>query len=163
MLKSQDPSLSNQELEKFFSQSAPATKLKEFFFTNSLVSLGCHEGQRVIDNKVILGTRLGPETNCLQGVAHEMAHLLEIDNKRMIKSGWGFKYGKKIQIMGQVFHEPLTYQASLRECRTFAFEMLIYEIIGQEYDKKELISPLKYMNDYLHVQAEQMTRDLNFF
>lgn len=139
------------EPDSFFDQSRVHKKLHQLFFQESPVKVGTHEGQRVAEGTVLLGTKLGPTKNSLSGLVHEMGHLLEIDLPRLKQWGWGFSYGPEVEVLGQVFNEPQTYQASLRECRAIALESVIYDLIGYPYNLMELTKALVFMNDYIMV------------
>lgn len=154
--------LNGVEDSKFWNQSPSHQKLWELFFQNQPVKAGKHEGQRVKDNVVLLGTKIGPHSHTLTGLVHEMSHLIEIDNKRAVVDGWGFSYGQEVHILGQVFNEPSTYQASLRETRVIAIEAKIYELIGYTYDIMESVRPLVYMGDFFLVPGTNERERLSF-
>lgn len=136
------------EDSEFWEKSEAHQKTKELFFKNSKVQVGKIEGQAVRESTLILGTSIGPEYGSLWGLAHEMAHLIEIDDKRALRPRWGFYYGPETQAFNGSFNTPTNFKASLREARTMAVQGKIHEMVGLDFELKKDMSALKLMHDF---------------
>jgi hypothetical protein len=77
-----------------------------------------------------------------------MGHFIEIDDGRILKNGWGFYYGKPVQILGRVYYEPTSCKATLRECRAIAIQRKIEEVIGVEDNIQKSLSALIHVHDW---------------
>ena len=150
------------ELDDFWEESEFHKKLYKEFIQQSRVKVGTNEGQKVMDNNLVLGTKSGPKHHCIEALIHEMAHLIEIDDERALKNGWGFSYGKPQEVLGRIYHEPQTYQATMREVKATVIQSKIYAVIGLNYDIKNLLSPLKFMDDFFLVPGEKEEERLDF-
>lgn len=154
--------LNNLEPDSYF-QSTPAhEKLLQLFFQQAPVKVAQHEGQRVLGKTLLLGTRLGPLQHTLEGLVHEMAHTIELPASRLLQDGWGFSYGEEVEVLGQTFFEPATMQATDRECKTIAIQLVIYDLIGYPYSIPDEVKALVYMNDFLHVPGVKESERLKF-
>lgn len=79
--------------------------------------------------RLSFATWAGPTAD-LFNLAHEMAHLVEIDDARCHIPGFGFKLGKEQYVGGQLFREMFTPQAIQREIRTLGIQL----VMMREYD-----------------------------
>ena len=71
----------------------------------------------------------------LWNLAHEMAHLVEIDDARCFKFNWGFSYGTKYTFPGREWYEMHTIKATAREIRTLGWQIGFNNRYGlDEYD-----------------------------
>jgi hypothetical protein len=140
--------LNRLEPQEFWTKSESHSKIYDTFIKDSQVKVFQGEGQQVKGNNLLLGTKIGPNLHDLSALIHEMSHLIDINDKRVLKPGWGFFYGQSIEIMGRTYKEPVTYRASLRECKVLAIQQKIQESVGITADSKELIRPLQFMNDW---------------
>lgn len=83
----------------------------------------------------VIGARTGP-MDCLdfENVAHEMAHAIEILEcgraSALARSGWGLRIKSSLEVMGEVFYEPTTMQATEREARVCGIQLRILEAVG---------------------------------
>lgn len=120
------------------------------------------EGQRIEENRLYLGMRAGP-SQCIRFLIHEMAHLVEIDDARMLVRGWGLHL-PKIYIPGRYSHMvpvPITHQASLRECRVIALAWHLQNFLGIKESAREMVGSLEYMPDYENVVPYETGMSLN--
>lgn len=84
------------------------------------------------DGTLTLGWRAGPSEEA-GNLLHEMAHLLEIDDRRLGKPGWGLKVAKVV-ILGRPYIEPRTFQCTLREIRVMGRQKVLHEAAGIPFD-----------------------------
>lgn len=90
-------------------------------------------GNPVRDGVMLFGWRVGPSKD-VDGVVHEMAHLIEIDDARCHLPGWGL-WVRQTYIPGHPpFAEPHTFQACAREIRVVAIQKVIFESLGLPFD-----------------------------
>src|SRR5512134_41522 len=69
----------------------------------------------IINGRLHLGIWAGPSATVFN-LCHEMAHFIEIDNRRCHLPGWGLKTGKTVLIGSQLVPEGMhTTQAIERE------------------------------------------------
>lgn len=61
-------------------------------------------------------------------LAHEMAHLIEIPATRCLR--WDLRIRSSVEVLGRMYFEPRTWQATQRECRVVAIEAAIVEWAG---------------------------------
>ena len=83
----------------------------------------------------IMGARSGPMTSIsFSNVAHELAHAFEIKTTkgeaRLSQKSWGLRIRTCVNFGGQYFFEPVTTQASERECRVAGIQKRIMEMVG---------------------------------
>lgn len=133
--------------------------LLEMFFKDSpiVIDWEFHGTQKIIyknerPKQLVLGAWAGPR-QCITHLMHEMAHLVEIDDKRILKHGWGLKTPEEY-IPGRYGHFasiPVTAQPSLRECRVIAMQWQLQNYLGIEESPRDAISALKYMPDWCNI------------
>jgi hypothetical protein len=140
--------LNRLEPDSFWAESDSHKKIYDKFISKSKVNVFQGEGQRIRAGKLLLGTKIGPKLHELTALIHEMGHLVEIDDERVLRRGWGFSYGESTIVFGAVHHEPSSYSATLRECRVMAIQRIMQKSVGIESSIRELLSPLVYMHDW---------------
>lgn len=137
-------------------------KLKERFFTAPKPVLQAieDESQKIQSNGgVTLGCMAGPSME-VSNLIHEMSHFVEIDDARMNVYGWGLSYGKEITIPGHgTFHEPVTWQATQRELRVFAYQVNVHEKFSVKMSFKEIAETLHHVHDYYMVPSDRDKRE----
>lgn len=131
--------------------------LEEFFVGSPIqIEWDFHGTQKVHNKTLIFGPWAGP-AQCITHVMHEMAHLAEIDDARILEHGWGLRM-PEVYIPGRYSHMaavPTTYQASLRECRTIAMQWHLQNHLGIEETPREAITSLKWMPDYCNLPCRK--------
>lgn len=119
-------------------------------FKDSAVKLKPNsEAQKVRNGVVYLGLQCGP-CYTWEVLVHEMAHFIEINEKRMDQDAWGFKWPHD--------HEgrPMNFDTSAhieRELRVHAISLHLFEYAGYRIDPEDLTESLHWM-DYWAVYAE---------
>jgi hypothetical protein len=109
----------------------------------------------ICNGRFMLQTWAGPQAD-LFNLVHEIAHMIEIDDRRCHNPNWGFKYGKTVYIPGHgdVNEGMVTNQAIEREIRVFGIQLHIHQAFGIEIvhhepnswdDNDEHISRIHYM------------------
>lgn len=104
------------------------------------------QGNWVDQDVVIFGASAGFNIRN-ENLLHEMAHFVEIDQRRIARSGWGLDCKTKVRVMGQYCNEPRTCQATLRECRTIAYQKNLADFLGIEHDHVDFCRSLQFMPD----------------
>jgi len=128
------------------------TFIAKFFISPKVVACPETEGSRFNDGAFRLGLRCGPTKDDITALMHEMSHFVEIDRRRMNKTGWGFKYGKYWECNGQSGYDPSTNQASKREARVFAIQYHLEKSIGLNRDVLTDYAPtFHYMGDCYYI------------
>lgn len=114
------------------------------------------EGQRVLDDGTILiGDRAGPQRHA-SNLAHEMAHLVEIDDDRMRMWGWGLKL-PEVVVFGQTCVEPRTMQITAREIRVFAFQANLHRAFGLPFSYTYCARLCEWLPDTIWVPLDDGT------
>lgn len=127
-------------------------KIKSLFFQDSLILIKeSLEGSQVNDqNQLVLGCQAGPAKD-VDNLLHEMGHFIEINDQRILRTGWGLAY-PEIEVCGQICREPRTTQAIERELRVFAIQKHLIEMVGllvePNYEKNKA-QIIKWMNDFV--------------
>lgn len=106
------------------------------------------ESQSVEDGVVKLGLLCGPAYTW-EALVHEMAHFIEIDEARMNRNAWGFRWPSKDGY-------PMDFQNSAhieRELRVFAISLHLFEYAGVRVDPNTMTRTLVWM-DYWSVYSE---------
>lgn len=103
------------------------------------------EGNRVKDGRMLLGMHLTSKRS-VGTLLHEMAHLIEIDDGRCHRYGWGLEI-REVEIAGQMYPEPLTFQCSLRELRVTAIQSVLSEHLGVDMDLRWWGGLLRHLPD----------------
>lgn len=134
------------------------TQMLEMFFQNSPIKIDMemHDTQRVIGKQLVLGPWAGP-MQCITHIIHEMAHLAEIDDKRILKTGWGLQTPTQY-IPGRYSYiapMPTTCQPSEREARTIALQWQIQSMLGIQETPREALNSLKYLPDWCMIPYER--------
>lgn len=125
--------------------------LKNFNYININENI---TGQKVGENCVILGCRVGNEIT-EQGFIHEFSHLVEIDVERVIMHNWGL-YMKNTEFFnGQIFCNPISSQASMREIRVFAYQHSINKEFGIQDDLIHSAKSLDFMPDWIFMTKKE--------
>jgi hypothetical protein len=128
------------------------SEVKHLYFKDSPIVIDeSLSGQRVRSNILYLGLKAGPDSH-ISYLLHEMSHFAEIDDARILESGWGFKYGAFSQIiMGREYREFSSTQATEREIRVWAFQQSLQESLGIKSPIKELVSVAIHLGDWANV------------
>lgn len=83
------------------------------------------------------GCRAGPSRASVRNLAHELAHAAEFGagnfSKRCFMGSFVFKV-RKVKVMGQLYPEPRTCNATKRELRTFALQLHLLQHAGEKID-----------------------------
>lgn len=129
-------------------------QLLEVFFKDSPIAIDWdfHGTQKVESNKLIFGPWAGPE-RCITNLIHEMGHLAEIDDARILQHGWGLTT-PELYIPGRYSHMaavPKTWQPIQRECRVMAMQWHIQNLLGIEETPREVVKSLKWMPDWCNL------------
>lgn len=122
-------------------------------------------GNRPRDGAMLLGCESssedGPGESADLGILlHEMGHLIEIDDDRCHMLGWGL-WVRRIAILGQPCHEPLTFQATEREMRVCAIQKKLADHAGVPFDVMHWMDLfMKYQPDWycFHVRYPDVDR-----
>jgi len=123
--------------------------LLDLYFKDSPIQIewDFHGTQKVKDNKLIFGPYAGPEA-CITSLIHEMAHLAEIDDARILKHNWGLTLPEQY-IPGRYSRmAPVTCQATFRECRVLAMQWHIQNSIGICIPRRQMVEVLQWMPDF---------------
>lgn len=137
-------------------------KIENAYFTNNniQIKLGA-EGQSVdYDNEIVfLGNRAGPSSEPLD-LFHEMGHLVDIQERKIILSDWGFSYGTPYSIHEQKYFINETYNACKRECKVFAIQKKMAEEFGINADISDLVHSLYLLPDFSNVPGKSQKEKL---
>ena len=100
--------------------------------------LGGPDGYIEPDRDIIMGGRAVYFSEPEYGnVFHEMGHMIDIDDRRVRKPGWGLRHGKWKNFpsrYGSGFYEMVTDDAITREMRVMAIQATITEHCGFTFD-----------------------------
>ena len=104
---------------------------------------------------IYLSTYAGPQSH-LSNLFHEMAHFVEIDQKRMTlaNSGWGFSYGKYWRILNSSGYECSTMASTLREMRVWAYQINLLKHFNIFTDIQDLTSAADFINSFMFVPGK---------
>lgn len=117
----------------------------------------------VRDGRLLLGAYAASDdpVSEIGFLAHEMAHLVEIDDKRATEDDFGLRYKRVVRLpptrySSGIYPEPLTAQGVERECRVIAVAMRILGAIGwgedaQQQDAENTIRALRILQDWYNV------------
>lgn len=108
------------------------------------------EGNRIIDGRLAVGMRAGPSLS-VSNLLHEMAHFVEIDDRRCGMAGWGLKTPRVLMYTPHYGHPVYdsfkTAQHIEREIRVCAFQANAGAALGVALDVEELARPFLYLPD----------------
>jgi hypothetical protein len=121
--------------------------LSNTFFNSSLLSIEVDsQGQKVLDNGlVVLGARAGPDVSVLN-LLHEMGHFLEIPAGRVQVSGWGLGMKNIVERFGRSYYDPKSWQCTQREIRVSAYQLNLAKYLGVEAN---VTSMAKIITDWM--------------
>lgn len=105
------------------------------------------------DRTIVIGAKAGPEF-CATHALHEMAHLVEIDTRRMGMHAWGLRIKSKQVVLGQIFYEPRTHQLTDRELRVIALQASVAPHLGLDFDIEDWAISLRWLSDTAFVPIE---------
>lgn len=105
------------------------------------------EGNWIEDNRFMLGTWAGPSKD-IYNLIHEIAHMVEIDDKRCHLPGWGLKYPPEFYWPGHgmVSNGFNTAKAIYREARVLGIQEVITKHYGIVWNRSYSVSSLKYID-----------------
>ncbi len=122
------------------------------------------QGQKISgDGRVVIGDRAGP-TRHPTTLAHQMAHFVEIDRRRMAVYDWGLRSPLRT-IAGHLVCEPRTRAMTERELRCTAIQWNIGERLGLPDLEKEMedqVRALLYLPDWWLVPGESDKAKVNW-
>lgn len=103
------------------------------------------------------GCRAGmPDNLDVYNVLHEISHAIEMVKseptmwkRRLGQDNFGLRIKSYQTVAGQRYHEPITMQATQRECRVGAIQLHLLQAGGYNSDnfKTDFVTVLKYMAD----------------
>jgi hypothetical protein len=133
------------------------SRTREEFFKNSPITIDLKKSyvQGIEqDGRMWFGVVAGPTAD-IGNLFHEMAHFVEIDEKRMGKHGWGLKL-PRMHCMpgpygGHSWCEPKTIQISMRELRTFAYQHHLHQYFGIDTWRDRVADLLYFLADWHNI------------
>lgn len=130
------------------------------------VSLMAHPGFRYKVNQegysdFTFGGRAGPNIE-FSALCHDLAHAVEFGPEAFDErcGPWGrfVFHVREIEIMGNLYPEPQTGQATERECRVFGIETKLYDLFGVRYELDEFCRSAHrlcgYLPDWIHYHKD---------
>jgi hypothetical protein len=121
----------------------------ELFFTDGVIEISNSEGYRYQNGKSMFGTRVGPKHSISDGLLHEISHAVELkDLNRLHHFGFGLEITTKIEVLGKIYYEPTTWNATKLEARVILWQEVLCEIFGYTFDREEFAKALQYMPDF---------------
>lgn len=133
---------------------------RKWFLNNPVKIAIDFEGQGItVNNCYKLGCVAGPDVS-VENLLHEMCHLAEREEHVILQRpqcGWGFSYGKFWQVGMHQGYEPYTDQATMREARTWAYQLSLSRYLNYEADARELATSAVYMNDFFWFEKKHVT------
>jgi len=131
---------------------------KYFAPHNEIIVKKNFEGQKIIDNRYLIGMRAGPSQD-IDNLLHEMCHFVEIEEERLIKrppSSWGLSPGKFWQIGSNWGFETFTDDQVKREQRVWAYQLSLHSNINNQIanvdDSLNLVSSARFLNAWTYYQ-----------
>jgi hypothetical protein len=122
---------------------------------------------RVVEGRLMLGA-WGHDDNPASAIgflAHEMAHLVEIDDRRATVDNFGLRYKRVMRLPPTrystgIYADPMTTQGVERECRVIAISMRILGAIGwsehaQHEDSERTIHALRILMDWYNIPSRR--------
>ena len=104
------------------------------------------------------GCRAGPEYH-IKNLFHELGHAVDFgpeNFKTRVRCGYlRFSCRNRITVCGEKYDEPRTIEATLREVRAIAYQMILLRLAGYRVDEEEMVSDfvaaLAHVMDHLNV------------
>lgn len=110
-------------------------------------------GHDVEAGVLTFGCRAGPQQDVVN-LLHEMAHLVEIPERRSVKPDWGFTLGKAFLGPAGIDFIPVTARATEREARVWAWQTVLMGALGIPGTVEELVGAAVFMGDFLNVPGK---------
>lgn len=112
----------------------------------------------------MFGAKAGPEISWTH-VFHEIAHAVEFGSETVGERGangtFHFK-NRTVEFDGQLYVEPVTYQACLREIRTWAIQLKLMKFVGCKTDYSVLrdgfLKALPFVNGFENFPSEDYSK-----
>ena len=126
----------------------------ELFFIEGVADISTHEGYKYDYDKrqALFGTRVGPVHSIEDGLLHELAHAVELKNLEQLKyPNFGLEIKRKVEVLGRVYLEPITWNATKLELRTILWQEVLCNVFGIGFDAKKFSTALQYMPDFMCV------------
>lgn len=106
------------------------------------------------------GGKAGPDMS-VDNVFHELAHAVEFgpDEFKKRASAFGFLFrNRRVEVLGQLYVEPLTWQSTQREIRTMAIQLHLLRSAGsrisEDFFAREHLRSMQYMTDWYNVPGK---------
>jgi hypothetical protein len=123
-------------------------QIKNELFNSPVVEISDNEGYRYFEGISKFGKRVGPVKSLGDGLFHEVAHVAEIqDNSRLLQNNFGLHIKTQIVVLGQIFYEPTTWNATKLEARVILWQNELCKHFGIPFDPFKFATSLKYMAD----------------
>lgn len=141
--------------------TAVLARVRDEFFATSVIGIDTtkHDTQWLDERgRLMFGVWAGPAAR-VSNLLHEMAHFVEIDERRMGKRGWGLRLPKMHYIPGpyggSTWCEPTTMQITAREIRVIAYQHHLHVHLGIEPWRKLLPDLLPFLPDWYNVPGRR--------
>jgi len=129
----------------------------ELFFIEGVAEVSDIQGYKYdYDNrKAIFGTRVGPKHSVTDGLLHEIAHVAEVnDLSKLEVYSFGLEIKTKVHLLGRVYYEPITWNATKLEARVILWQEVLCELFNLPFDREDFATALQYMPDFMCVPVK---------
>lgn len=127
----------------------------DFFSKSNKIEPTKTEGYKVYNDKIQIGYRIGPTESISDGLFHEMGHILDTTNfKRLLQYGFGLEIKTSIEILGRLYYEPTTWNATKLECRCIVWQELLCKKYNLPFDTTDFSKSLQYLPDWYNVPTK---------
>ncbi len=140
---------------------AVLARVRDEFFKSSPIGIDTekHATQWLDEHgRLMFGVWAGPAAQT-DNLLHEMAHFVEIDERRMGMHGWGLRLPKMHYIPGPYggssWCEPKTMQISAREIRVMAYQHHLHVYLGIAPWRERVPRLLGFLPDWYNVPGQR--------
>jgi len=111
--------------------------------------------------RITFGCRAGPNYD-VTNLLHEMAHFIEIDERRVVKENWGFRIGRPFLTNFGVDSIPVNTKGTEREARVWAIQHLLTVHLGIEETVMDKAKIAQFMPDFWRIPGETYDEKIAF-
>jgi len=102
----------------------------------------------------VFGCKSGPTKGDFDALCHELSHGVHMyrkDKSRLSLYEYGLRITTSIEILGENYYEPISYQATTLECEVIAIQFHIMEACQIPHDSSDYWAKiLQWLPDSLH-------------
>lgn len=159
----------NTQIIKLFEEYSNNNKIfnhvRNKYFKSDIIDFEVNQidGYKVLKDKVVFGSSYSYNDTDPYYLLHEMGHFVSIKNKnRLLKNYYGLEYSTKVEIGGDLYEEPITWNGIKNELKAVAYQEVLSNSIIGHFPLESWITSFKLMSDFINVPLYNTKQDKDY-